>query len=500
MKRGMAKMKLKKQYLNYIGGEWVSPLRGNFFENNSPIDGKIFTKVPRSTQEDIDLAIDAAHGAKRDWAKISPTERSNILLKIADRIERNSEMLAMVETKDNGKPLCETLEDDLPLVVDHFRYFAGVTRAEEGKISDLDTRTVSMEIYEPLGVVGQIIPWNFPLLIAAWKIAPALATANCVVLKPAEQTPVSILVLLEIMGDILPAGVLNVVNGFGTEAGQALVSSPKLNKIAFTGSTSTGYLIMQHAAKNVIPVTLECGGKSPNIFFDSIMTGDDELLDKAIEGFLLFAFNQGEVCTCPARVLVQESIYDKFMQKVLEKVAGIKVGNPFDPETIMGAQISEEHYRKILKYINIGKEEGAELLAGGKAVEVKGLEGGFYIQPTIFKGDNKMRIFQEEIFGPVAAVTTFKDTREAVEIANDTIYGLSASIWTRDIHQAHYVSRAIEAGRVWINCCLVHPAHASFGGYKSSGLGRENHKMMLNAYRKNKNIIISYDKKPEGYL
>ncbi len=496
----VAKPDFKNQYENYIGGEWVSPAKGEYFENISPVDGNSFTKVPRSSSEDVEAAIDAAWKAAESWNKSSATERSNLLLKIADRMEQNLELLARAETWDNGKALRETRAADLPLAIDHFRYFAGVIRAEEGSVSELDANTVSMNVPEPLGVVAQIIPWNFPILMAAWKVAPALAAGNCVVLKPAEQTPVGILILIELIEDILPAGVLNVVNGFGVEAGKPLASSPRVNKVAFTGETTTGQLIMQYASKNIVPVTLELGGKSPNIFFESIMEADDEFFDKCLEGAVMFALNQGEVCTCPSRLLVQESIYDKFMERVVERTKAIKLGHPMDPETMMGAQASNDQYEKILSYIELGKEEGCEVLAGGKAAYNEGLTGGYYIEPTILKGNNKMRVFQEEIFGPVLCVTTFKDESEALEIANDTLYGLGAGVWTRDTHQAYQISREIQAGRVWVNCYHAYPAHAPFGGYKKSGIGRETHKMMLNHYRQTKNMLISYDKKALGFF
>jgi aldehyde dehydrogenase len=492
--------KFKSQYENFIGGKWVSPVKGQYFENLSPVDGKSFTKVARSTAEDIELALDAAWAAAPQWNGSSATYRSNLLLKIADVMEQNLETLARAETWDNGKAIRETRAADLPLAIDHFRYFAGVIRAEEGSASELDAMTLSVNIPEPLGVVGQIIPWNFPLLMATWKLAPALAAGNCVVLKPAEQTPVGIMILMELIQDILPAGVLNVVNGFGIEAGKPLASSPRINKIAFTGETTTGQLIMQYASKNIIPVTLELGGKSPNVFFESVMDADDEFFDKCLEGAVLFALNQGEVCTCPSRILVQESIYDKFIERVVERTKAIKMGNPMDPTTMMGAQASNDQYEKILNYIKIGKEEGCEVLTGGEAAYNEGLEGGYYIQPTILKGNNKMRVFQEEIFGPVVCVTTFKDEAEAVEIANDTLYGLGAGVWTRDTHQAYQIARAIKAGRVWVNCYHNYPAHAPFGGYKKSGIGRENHKMMLGHYRQTKNMLISYDKKAMGFF
>lgn len=494
------KPKFKDQYENFIGGKWTAPTKGQYFENVSPVDGNSFTRIPRSTSEDIDKALDAAWAAAPEWNNSSATFRSNLLLKIADVMEQNLDALARAETWDNGKALRETTAADLPLAVDHFRYFAGVIRAEEGTVSELDGNTVSMNVLEPLGVVGQIIPWNFPILMAAWKVAPALAAGNCVVLKPAEQTPVGILILMELIQDILPAGVLNIVNGFGIEAGKPLASSPRINKVAFTGETTTGQLIMQYASKNIIPVTLELGGKSPNIFFANIMDADDEFFNKCIEGAVMFALNQGEVCTCPSRMLVQESIFDAFMERVIERTNAIKLGHPLDPTTMMGAQASNDQYEKILRYIEIGKEEGCEVLAGGEAAYNEGLEGDYYIKPTILKGNNKMRVFQEEIFGPVVCVTTFKDEAEAIEIANDTLYGLGAGVWTRDTHQAYQISRAVKAGRVWVNCYHLYPAHAPFGGYKKSGIGRETHKMMLNHYRQTKNMLISYDKKAMGFF
>lgn len=490
----------KNTYDNFIGGQWLAPVKGEYFSSISPVDGNTFTKVARSTEEDIDLALNAAQQAAKTWNKTSAAERSNLLLKIADIMEANIEVLARAETWDNGKPIRETVNADLPLAVDHFRYFAGVIRAEEGSATELDHATVSLNIWEPLGVVGQIIPWNFPLLMAAWKLAPALAAGNCVVLKPAEQTPVAIMIFAELIQDVLPAGVLNIVNGFGLEAGKPLATSKRINKVAFTGETTTGQLIMEYAAKNIIPVTLELGGKSPNIFFNSVMDADDDYLDKAIEGAVLFAFNQGEVCTCPSRLLVQEDIFDAFMERVVERTEAIVLGHPLDENTMMGAQASEEQYNKILNYINIGKEEGCQVLTGGAAAYNEGLTGGYYIQPTILKGNNKMRVFQEEIFGPVVCVTPFKDEAEALEIANDTTYGLGAGVWTRDMHQAYQISREVEAGRVWVNNYHAYPAHAPFGGYKKSGIGRETHKMMLDHYRQTKNMLISYDKKKLGFF
>lgn len=491
----------KSHYDNFIGGKFVAPVSGEYFDNVSPIDGKVFTKAARSYKEDIELALDAAHAAFPGWSKTSVTKRSNLLLKIADIIETNLELLATVETIDNGKAIRETRAADLPLCVDHFRYFAGVIRSEEGTISEHDEHTVSINLHEPLGVVGQIIPWNFPLLMATWKIAPALAAGNCVIVKPAEQTPTSIMVLMELIQDVLPAGVLNVVTGFGPEAGKPLATSSRVQKVAFTGETTTGRLIMQYASENLVPVTMELGGKSPNIFFPSVADHDDEFFDKAIEGAVLFALNQGEVCTCPSRILVHESIYDQFMKRVVERTNAIVTGNPLDGNVMMGAQASNDQYEKIQSYLKIGVEEGAEVLAGGAANKLPGdLEGGYYIQPTILKGHNKMRVFQEEIFGPVVCVTTFKTTEEAIEIANDTLYGLGAGVWTRDAHELYQVPRAIQAGRVWVNSYHAYPAHAPFGGYKKSGFGRETHKMMLAHYRQTKNMLISYNKNKLGFF
>ncbi|WP_410878573.1 aldehyde dehydrogenase family protein [Myroides sp. DW712] len=501
MSNNMQFPKFKEKYDNYIGGKFVAPVQGKYFDSVTPINGKVFTKAAHSTEEDLILAIDAADKAFETWSKTSATERSNILFRIADRMEQNLDYIAQVETVDNGKAIRETMNADIPLAIDHFRYFAGVIRAEEGSVVELDEHTVSMIVHEPLGVVAQIIPWNFPILMAVWKLAPALAAGNCVVLKPAESTPISIMVLMELIGDLVPAGVINIVNGFGSELGQKLVTNPKISKAAFTGSTATGRLVMQYATENIIPVTLELGGKSPNIFFESIMDHDDEYLDKAIEGAVLFAFNQGEICTCPSRLLIQESIYDKFIARVLERVKAIKVGNPLDPTTMMGAQASKMQYDKISSYLKLGKEEGAEVLVGGEVNHLGGdLETGYYIQPTLFKGHNKMRIFQEEIFGPVLAVTTFKDEKEAIEIANDTLYGLGAGVWTRDAHQLYQIPRAIKAGRVWVNNYHNYPAGAPFGGYKQSGIGRENHKMMLGHYRQTKNMLISYNKNKMGFF
>ncbi|APR70966.1 MULTISPECIES: acetaldehyde dehydrogenase ExaC [Acinetobacter] len=493
-----SKVQFKPQYENFIGGQWVAPTRGEYFDNVSPVDGKVFTKIPRSSVEDIELALDAAHKAKAEWNKSSPTFRSNILLKIADRMEENLEMLAVAETWDNGKPVRETLAADIPLAIDHFRYFAGCIRAQEGGISEIDEDTIAYHFHEPLGVVGQIIPWNFPILMAAWKLAPALAAGNCVVLKPAEQTPVGILLVLELIQDLLPAGVLNVINGYGAEVGRPLATSPRIAKIAFTGSTQVGQLIMQYATENIIPVTLELGGKSPNIFFEDIMDKEDDFLDKALEGFAMFALNQGEVCTCPSRALVQESIADAFLEKAIERVKRIKVGHPLDTETMIGAQASLEQQEKILRCISTGREEGAELLTGGSARQEVG--EGFYIEPTVFKGHNSMQIFQEEIFGPVLSVTTFKDFDEAIKIANETIYGLGAGVWARSAHTSYRAGRAVEAGRVWTNCYHIYPAHAAFGGYKKSGIGRENHRMMLDHYQQTKNLLVSYSTKPAGFF
>ena len=490
----------QEKYDNFIGGEWVPPVDGKYFENVSPVDNKTIAKVAQSNRKDIDLAVQAGWKAFESWGKTSAAERSAVLNKIADIMEANLEKLAVVESWDNGKPIRETLNADIPLAIDHFRYFASVIRAESGSVTDLDAATVSMEIHEPLGVVGQIIPWNFPLLMMAWKVAPAIAAGNAVVLKPAEQTPVSVMVWVDMVKEVIPAGVVNIVNGFGPEAGKPLATHPDIKKIGFTGETTTGRLIMQYASENIIPVTLELGGKSPNVFFESVMAEDDAFLDKAIEGLVLFAFNQGEVCTCPSRALIQESIYDEFMKRCLERIEQIKLGNPMEAETMMGAQASKDQFEKILHYIDIGKQEGAELLAGGEKFDNPAHPEGFYIKPTVFKGNNKMRIFQEEIFGPVLSVTTFKDEEEALEIANDTLYGLGAGVWSRDVHQVHKMARGIQAGRVWVNCYHLYPSHASFGGYKKSGIGRETHMMMLNNYRHTKNVLQSFDKNALGFF
>ncbi|MEW9673764.1 aldehyde dehydrogenase [Ammoniphilus sp. 3BR4] len=496
-----SKVTFKKRYENFIGGQWVAPVKGQYFENVTPVTGQTFCEVARSTAEDIELALDQAHLAKNSWGQTPVTQRANILNKIADRLEANLEMLAVAETWDNGKPVRETLAADIPLAIDHFRYFAGCIRAQEGSLGEIDEHTVAYHFHEPLGVVGQIIPWNFPILMAAWKLAPALAAGNCVVLKPAEQTPVSILVLVELIQDLLPPGVLNIVNGFGLEAGKPLATSSRISKIAFTGETNTGRLIMQYASQNIIPVTLELGGKSPNIFFEDVCAKDDAFFNKAVEGFVLFALNQGEVCTCPSRALIQESIYDLFMERALQRVGSIKQGNPLDTETMIGAQASSEQVDKILTYMNIGLEEGAECLIGGGRTTLAGdLANGYYIQPTVFKGHNKMRIFQEEIFGPVVSVTTFKDQEEALSLANDTLFGLGAGIWTRDMNTAYRIGRGIEAGRIWTNCYHAYPAHAAFGGYKASGIGRETHKMMLAHYQQSKNLLVSYSPDAMGFF
>ena len=493
--------KFKARYDNFIGGQWVPPVNGRYFENTSPVNGRVLCEVARSDAADVELALDAAHAAKDAWGKTSVTQRALILNRIADRIEQNLSLIATAETIDNGKPIRETMNADIPLAIDHFRYFAGCIRAQEGSVAQIDAETYAYHYHEPLGVVGQIIPWNFPILMAVWKLAPALAAGNCVVLKPAEQTPASIMVLIELIGDLLPPGVLNIINGFGLEAGKPLASSKRIAKIAFTGETGTGRLIMGYAAQNLIPVTLELGGKSPNIFFEDVMDADDEYFDKCLEGFAMFALNQGEVCTCPSRVLIQESIYEKFIERALKRVAAIKQGNPLDSSTMIGAQASQEQLEKILSYLDIGRQEGAEVLAGGERNTQAGdLEGGYYVRPTVFKGNNKMRIFQEEIFGPVVSVTTFKDEADALAIANDTLYGLGAGLWTRDGSRAFRMGRAIQAGRVWTNCYHLYPAHAAFGGYKQSGIGRENHKMMLDHYQQTKNLLVSYSPKALGFF
>ncbi|GAA3904103.1 aldehyde dehydrogenase [Halomonas cibimaris] len=489
------------RYGNYIGGEFVPPVNGQYFDNVSPVNGAVFCAIPRSSAEDVDKALDAAHAAAPAWGSTSPAERSNLLLRIADRIEQNLEKLAVAETWDNGKAIRECLNADLPLAADHFRYFAGCIRAQEGTAADIDANTVAYHFHEPLGVVGQIIPWNFPLLMATWKLAPALAAGNCVVLKPAEQTPASILELIKLIGDLLPPGVINIVNGFGAEAGQALAASPRIAKIAFTGSTPVGSHILKCAAENIIPSTVELGGKSPNVYFADIMNAEPEFIDKAVEGLVLAFLNQGEICTCPSRALVQESMYDAFMAKVIERTLTIKRGNPLDTDVQVGAQASREQFDKIMSYMEVAREEGAEFLAGGDRETMQGsLDQGYYIQPTLLKGNNRMRVFQEEIFGPVVAVTTFKDEAEALAIANDTEFGLGAGVWSRDINVAFRMGRGIQAGRVWTNCYHQYPAHAAFGGYKKSGIGRETHKMALGHYQQTKNLLVSYDINPMGFF
>lgn len=496
-----AKVTFKSRYDNFINGQWTPPVNKEYFENPSPVTGKPFCEVARSKAQDIELALDAAYTAKTTWGKTSVTERATMLNKIADRMEANLELLALAETWDNGKSIRETLAADIPLAIDHFRYFASCIRAQEGTLSEISHDTIAYHFHEPLGVVGQIIPWNFPILMAVWKLAPALAAGNCVILKPAEQTPVSIMVLLELVADLIPKGVLNVVNGFGLEAGKPLASNSRIAKIAFTGETTTGRLIMQYASQNIIPVTLELGGKSPNIFFADVCAQDDAFFDKALEGFTMFALNQGEVCTCPSRALIQESIYDRFIERAIARVKQIKQGNPLDTDTMMGAQVSTEQMEKILSYIDIGQQEGAKILTGGQKKTQDGdVAGGYYIEPTVFKGHNKMRIFQEEIFGPVLSVTTFKDEAEALAIANDTLYGLGAGVWSRDMNTAYRMGREILAGRVWTNCYHLYPAHAAFGGYKQSGIGRETHKMMLEHYQQTKNVLVSYNPNKLGFF
>ncbi|ALI25393.1 aldehyde dehydrogenase [Mycolicibacterium fortuitum] len=496
-----ALMSFQARYDNYIGGEWVAPAEGRYFENPTPVTGQVFCEVARSTEADVEKALDAAHAAAPAWGKTSPAARAVILNKIADRIEENLESVALAESWDNGKPIRETLNADIPLAVDHFRYFAGVLRAQEGSLSQIDEDTVAYHFHEPLGVVGQIIPWNFPILMAVWKLAPALAAGNAVVLKPAEQTPVSVLYLMSLIGDLLPAGVVNVVNGFGVECGKPLASSNRIAKIAFTGETTTGRLIMQYASQNLIPVTLELGGKSPNIFFSDVLAAADDFQDKALEGFTMFALNQGEVCTCPSRSLIQADIYDEFLELAAIRTKAVRQGDPLDTETMIGAQASNDQLEKILSYIEIGKTEGAQLITGGERADLGGdLNGGFYVAPTIFTGHNKMRLFQEEIFGPVVAVTSFKDYDDAISIANDTLYGLGAGVWSRNGNTAYRAGRDIKAGRVWTNCYHAYPAHAAFGGYKQSGIGRENHKMMLDHYQQTKNLLVSYANKAQGFF
>jgi len=496
-----ALMSYESRYGNFIGGEWVAPAQGRYFENLTPVTGQPFCEIPRSDAADVDKALDAAHAAAPAWGKAAPAERAAILNKIADRIEENKAALAVAEVWDNGKPIREALAADIPLAADHFRYFAAALRAQEGSLSQVDDDTVAYHFHEPLGVVGQIIPWNFPILMCAWKVAPALAAGNAVVLKPAEQTPASALYLMSLIGDLLPPGVLNVVNGFGAEAGKPLASSDRIAKIAFTGETTTGRLIMQYASQNLIPVTLELGGKSPNVFFSDVMAANDDFQDKALEGFTMFALNQGEVCTCPSRSLIQSDIHDEFLELAAIRTKAVRQGDPLNIETMLGSQASNDQLEKILSYIEIGKEEGAKLITGGERAELGGdLSGGYYMQPTIFTGNNKMRIFQEEIFGPVLAVTPFADYDDAMGIANDTLYGLGAGVWSRDGNTAYRAGRDIQAGRVWVNCYHAYPAHAAFGGYKQSGIGRENHKVALEHYQQTKNLLVSYSEKALGFF
>ncbi|MFF2165865.1 aldehyde dehydrogenase family protein [Streptomyces sp. NPDC058175] len=491
----------QSRYDHFIGGEYVPPALGQYFENPSPVNGKPFTEIARGTEADVERALDAAHAAAPAWGCTSPTARADILLKIADRMEANLEKLAVAESWENGKPVRETLAADIPLAIDHFRYFAGALRAQEGSLSEIDDDTIAYHFHEPLGVVAQIIPWNFPILMATWKLAPALAAGNAVVLKPAEQTPASIHYWLSLVADLLPPGVVNVVNGFGVEAGKPLASSARVAKVAFTGETTTGRLIMQYASENIKPVTLELGGKSPNIFFDDVWAKDDDFRDKALEGFTMFALNQGEVCTCPSRALIQQGHYSEFLDAAIARTEAIKPGNPLDTDTMIGAQASNDQLQKILSYLDIGQQEGAKVLTGGQRIEYDGeLAGGYYVQPTIFEGNNRMRIFQEEIFGPVVSVASFADYDDAIKIANDTLYGLGAGVWTRDINTAYRAGRSIQAGRVWTNCYHAYPAHAAFGGYKQSGIGRENHKMMLEHYQQTKNLLVSYSPKRLGFF
>jgi len=501
LKAALQQVEVKPRYGNFIGGKFIAPVKGQYFQNVSPITGQNICEMPRSTAEDIEKALDAAHAAAPGWGKTSPAERASVLMKIADRLEKNLEKFALLETIDNGKPIRETMAADLPLAIDHFRYFASCVRAQEGTVGELDHDTVAYHFHEPLGVVAQIIPWNFPLLMAAWKMAPALAAGNAIVLKPAEQTPLTAVCFAELVADLLPPGVLNIVNGFGVEAGKPLASSPRVAKVAFTGETTTGRLIMQYASENLIPVTLELGGKSPNIFFEDVMDRDDDYFDKALEGFAMFALNQGEVCTCPSRALVQESIYERFMEKAIARVKKIKMGNPLDPTTMIGAQASNDQLEKILSYFEIGKKEGAKVLVGGERHKQSGeLSSGYYIQPTVLAGNNKMRVFQEEIFGPVVSVAKFKDFDDAMKIANDTLYGLGAGVWSRNGNVAYRAGREIKAGRVWTNCYHLYPAHAAFGGYKQSGIGRETHRMMLDHYQQTKNLLVSYSPKAMGFF
>jgi len=493
--------KFKSRFENYIGGEWIAPVQGLYFNNLSPVNGEILCEAPRSSQADIDLALDKCEDVMPTWSKSSVTERSNILLKIADRIEENIEELAVAETWENGKPIRESLNADLPLVIDQFRYFAGCVRAQESGMSEIDSNTLSYHLKEPVGIVGQIIPWNFPLLMAAWKLAPAIASGCCSILKPAEQTPCTVLILMSLIGDLLPPGVVNVVNGYGDEVGRALASSSRINKLAFTGSTEVGASILSCAAQSIIPCTVELGGKSPNIFMEDVMSQGESYINKAVEGVLMAFLNQGEVCTCPSRALIQSSIYDDLMDRVLDRANKIKQGNPLDTDTMVGAQVSSEQLDKVMGYMHVACNEGAKVLLGGQTATVpENLANGYYVQPTILEGKNSMQVFQEEIFGPTLAVTSFDSVEEALEIANDTVYGLGAGVWTRDMNQARFLAKGIEAGRIWVNCYHLYPAHTAFGGYKKSGVGRECHGMSLDNYQQTKSVVVSYDESPMGFF
>lgn len=485
---------LDKEYKLFIGGEFVEAENGETIETYCPADGKLLAKIAQASEKDVDKAVDAAWEGFREFKKTTKYERAEILNKIADIIDENADHLAMVETIDNGKPIRETKGVDIPLASEHFRYFAGAILAEEGSANAIDENTLSIVLREPLGVVGQIIPWNFPFLMAAWKLSPAIAAGDAVVIKPSSTTSLSLLEFMKLIKDVVPAGVINVVTGSGSKAGEYLQHNKKLSKLAFTGSTEVGYKIAEAAAQSLIPATLELGGKSANIFFD------DCDMDLAIDGLAMgILFNQGQVCCAGSRVFVQEDIYDEFVERAIKKFEEIKVGLPWEEDTQVGAQVNKSQTEKVLKYVEIAKEEGAEIAVGGEKATENGTESGYFTMPTLItNANNDMKVAREEIFGPVAVIIKFKDEKEVIEMANDSEYGLAGAVWTKDINKAIRVARAVETGRMWVNTYNELPAGAPFGGYKKSGIGRENHLMMLDAYSQVKNIFINTSEKPSG--
>ena len=485
---------IDSHYKLLIDGKWVDAKDGATFETYCPADGTLLATCAQASQEDVDMAVRAAWKAFETWKDVSPQERSSILLKIADLIDENAEKLALIETLDNGKPIRETRTIDVPLSSDHFRYFAGAIRADEGRAVMIDKNTLSIILSEPIGVVGQIIPWNFPLLMAAWKLAPALAAGCTVVIKPSSLTPLSILELGKLINEVLPPGVVNIVTGSGGTTGQYMLEHPGFRKLAFTGSTEVGYTVAEAAAKKLIPATLELGGKSANIIFP------DCPWDKALEGVQIgILFNQGQVCCAGSRVFVHEDIYDEFLADCVDAFSKVKVGLPWEEDTMMGSQINELQLQKILSYVKIGQQEGARLVYGGKRLTENGLDKGAFMQPTILADvDNKMRVAQEEIFGPVACFLKFKDEEEAIRLANESEYGLGGAVWTKDINRALRVAKGIETGRMWVNDYNNLPAHVPFGGYKKSGIGRETHLMILDHYTQKKSIMISMTEEKAG--